>query len=122
MQEGDPFPLGTDARDLIDQLDPSGATTLQRDVEVIDGEAHVVNARPFLLDEARDRRRGVFTFQQLDQRFAGHEAGYARSVAVVELDLFKAQDIPIEWSTVGEGSDGDSDVGNSRSARGCWGH
>lgn len=118
MEEGDSLSLCTNTRDLIYQLDTSGATALERAVKIVHREAHVVNARPFPFDEARDRRRRVFPLEQLDQRFAGHEAGYARAVAVVEIHLFEPEDISIEWSALGEGSNSDPDVGNSRSARG----
>ena len=47
-----------------------------------------MDARPTLGDKFADRRIGRVGFQQLNQRFAGGETGDARTVGVVEWNLF----------------------------------
>ena len=44
MNEGDSFAFGADSRALVNQLDPVRAASIERGVEVVDGETHVMNA------------------------------------------------------------------------------
>lgn len=87
MQERDSLALGPDARFVIDELKSRLAATLERRVQVVDGKANVVNSGSALRDVARDRRAGVIRLQELDEGFAGAEAGYARAICIIERNL-----------------------------------
>jgi hypothetical protein len=47
--------------------------------------------------EAADGRIRVLGLEQLDERFAGSQAGDARTVGVVERRLRQSEDVPVDW-------------------------
>lgn len=118
MQKGDPFSLCSDARLLVDKLDPGGPAPRQHRVQIVDREADVMNTRTPFGHEARDGGIGVIGFQKLYQRLARAEPDYVRAVGIVQRDLGQPQHIPKEGKALGESLDRDSNVGYARSTRG----
>lgn len=55
MQKRDPFLLGADAGGLVDEPNAGRTTTLEGGVEVIDGEAEVMDSGPTLGHKSADR-------------------------------------------------------------------
>ena len=118
MQKRDPFPLRADARLLVDELHPRRPATRQRCIQVVDGEADVMDAGTPPGDKARDGGIGVVGLQQLHQGLPRAEAGYAGAVGVIQRNFGQSQHIPEKRQALGEGFDRDSDVGYARSTRG----
>ena len=54
MQKRDVFAFGAEARFLVDEPDSGGTASFQRTDEVLDDEAHVVNAGSTFGDELAD--------------------------------------------------------------------
>ena len=54
MQEGDALAFGAHARSFVDQRDTRRTAARERRVEVVDGEADVVDTRTSLVEELRD--------------------------------------------------------------------
>jgi len=55
MKEGDPLSLRSDSRDFVHQRHAGVATFREHRVEIVDGQAQVVNAGAAFFNEARDR-------------------------------------------------------------------
>jgi hypothetical protein len=122
MQERDTFPFGTEAGGLVDQPDTGGPAALERTVEVVDGEADVVNARSPLGDELADGLLGIVGLEELDERLAGGEPGDACAIGIVELDFGQAEHVAVEGEDPVERTDGDPHVGDASSTAGCVSH
>ena len=84
MQERDSLSFGAHARFLIDQSDTCTATAIQCSVQVIDGEANVVDAGPAFGDELANWRIGALCLEQLHERVARAEASDTSPVGVVQ--------------------------------------
>jgi hypothetical protein len=87
VKERDPLALSADARLLIYELDSGAAATLHRGLEIVHGEADVVNARPSVRQEFPDWRGGIASLQKLDQRLTRGEADDAGPIGIVEGNL-----------------------------------
>jgi hypothetical protein len=122
MEEGDTFPFRAQAGRLIDEADSSGAAAGEGTVEIVDGEADVMDAGPTFGDELADRRIRMFGFEQLDEGFTGREAGDPGTICIVESDLGHAEQIAVEWKDLVERAHGDPDMGDARGTAGHVGH
>ena len=120
MQKRDPLAFGADTRALVDESDPCVSASVERGVEVIDGEAHVVNSGSALRHVARDGRVGRGRLEELDERLACGESRDAGAVGVIELDGRETEHVAVEWHELVEGTHGDSNVRDARPARGGW--
>src|SRR5437867_10061474 len=98
MKERDAFAFGADARNVIDHLDPFAATPFECSIQVVDGEADVVNAGPAFGDELGDRRVGALRggLEELDQRVTSAKAGDVSSIEVVEQLFGKSKQVAIK--------------------------
>ena len=101
MQEGDAFAFRAPPWLRVDHDDSGGTASLQGIVEVVDGEAKVVNSSAALLDELGDRRSGGGGLEHLDERVTGGVARDARPVGVGERYLGQAEDVVQEWAKGG---------------------
>ncbi len=110
MQECDTLSLGSDPWLLVDELNSGATTTLQGRIEVVDGEANVMNPRSALLQESRDRGFRVSGLQKLHQRLACAEANDVSAVGVIEVDLGQSEHVAKKRQALGEGLDGDPDM------------
>ena len=54
MEERDTFPLGTEPGRFVDQPDSCGPASFERTVQVVDGEADVMDSRASFGDELAD--------------------------------------------------------------------
>ena len=120
MDEGDALSLGADARCLVDETKPSLSAAIEGPIEIIYHETDVVYPRPTLGDEPSDRSVRRVGLEELHERLAGGESGNPRPIGVVQRHVGHIEDVAIEGKQVVQPSDGDTDVGDSRSARG-WG-
>ena len=96
MQERNPFSFRSQTWFGVDQAKSSVAAFLQRAVQVIDGEADVVDSRSTLFQELSDRRVGFIRFEELDERLPCLEAIDPGPVAISQLSLGHSEDIAIE--------------------------
>ena len=120
MEERDAFLFRADSGGFVDEADASGAASLERGVEIFDGEADVVDARAALLDEAPDGRIRRFCFEQLDERFASIKSRDAGAVGIIQRDFRQIENVAVERQDLVEKAYRDSDVGETRSTRGGW--
>jgi hypothetical protein len=82
VQEGDPLSLGANARRLVDQAKPGGTAAIQHGIEVVHGEADVMDAGAAARDELSDGGLGSVRLEQLDEGLAGLEADDRRTVGI----------------------------------------
>ena len=122
MEERDTFPFRAKARSFVDQANAGSAAAVEGTVEVVDGEADVMEARATFGDELADRRVGMFGLEQLDEGVTGREAGDPGTIGVVERDLGETEEIAVEGKDLVECAHGDPDVGDARGAAGRVGH
>ena len=122
MEKRDSFSFRPDPRDVVDELNSRPAAALEGAIQIVDGEADVMQARSSLRHEAADRRIGVRRFQQLHERASGVETRYARAIRVIQLDLVETKDVTKKRQIGSQCLYGNADVGDPDSARGCWGH
>lgn len=120
MEERDTFPFGSDARRLVDETEAGSAAAVQHALEVIHGEADVVNPGAALRDEPADGRLGRIRLEQFDEGFAGREARDACAVGVCERDGREAEDVAAEGKEVVDRPDRESDVRDPRTAGSVW--
>jgi len=113
MEEGDTFPLGSLARRLVDQPKAGDTASLERRVEVVHGEADVVDSWPAFGDELADGRVRVVSFEQLDERVTGSEPGDPGAIGIGELDFGEAEQVAIEGKDLVERANGDPNVGDA---------
>jgi hypothetical protein len=116
MEKRYTFPLRADAGRLVDEPDTRGPAPVQRAVEVVDGEANVVDAWPSLRDKLPDRGVAALGLEQLDERLAGGESHDPRSIRILQRRLGHPEDIAVEGHQLREPSDGNADVCDAGSA------
>lgn len=102
MEEGDALSFRSDPRDLVHQRHAGGTALREHCVEVVHGEAQVVNAGTAFLDEARDRRVGTVGLEQFDKHVAGDESANARTIAVGERFVGESENVPKKRERVGQ--------------------
>src|SRR5258708_317443 len=109
-------------RRLVEEAEAGRLAAGERGVEIVDGEADVMDARTPVGDEPADGCvRGV-GLEELHQRFAGVYGTDFPAVGVVERHLGHAEDVAIEWYDGVEGCDCDADVGKAGWSRSNVGH
>ena len=82
---------------LVDQPDAVRAAALERGVEIVDGEADVMNARARAWRRTcRSASPGDFGLQELDERRTGGQADDLRAVGVVERHVGQPEHVAIE--------------------------
>lgn len=118
MQEGDAFAFGSDAWGLVDEPQSGCSAARKRPVEVVHGEAHVMDAWAPLGYELPDWRVLGLGCEQLYQRFSGSDTRDSGAVGVVERHLGHAEDITVERQQLVEGTHGNPDVGDAGAAAG----
>src|SRR5438067_1413581 len=96
MQERDTFPLCPDARGLVDQTNAGGAAAVEHVIQIVDGEAEVMDARSFSGNELVDGTVGRLAFKELDQGIAGRQARDSGAIRVIEGNVGKAEDVAVE--------------------------
>ncbi len=121
MEKGDSLPLRTHARRLIDKANSLVAAAREGTVEILNGEADVMNSRTAALEKFRDRRVGRARLEKLDQLVTGGKTGNAGPIGVVERMLVESEEISIERQHLVDRAYGDSNVRDARSTtRGGW--
>ena len=118
MKERDSLLLRTDPRGLIDETNAGCATPIESSVEVVHGEANMVNTGATFGDIAANRRVRGFSFEQFNERFASREADNRCTVGVVERDFWQIEDVAIERQDLFEGPHCNSDVRDAGSPTG----
>lgn len=93
MQERDTLAFGAPPRLRIDHDDSGGTASPQGIVEVVDGEAKVMDPGAALLDELGDGRSGGGGLEHLDERVTGGVARDAGAVGIRERDVGKTEDV-----------------------------
>lgn len=96
VQKGDAFPLGANARLLVDQTNTAIAASGQRSVQIVHRKADVMDAGTAAFEESADRRVGRVGLQKLYQGVAGLEAADPGAIAVSQLGLGHSEDIAIK--------------------------
>lgn len=87
MKKGDPFSLGADSRDLVDDSHARLTAFFQHSIQIVDGEADVVDARAALRYESSNRRIVLSRLQKLDKGVSGGYGSDARPVRIGDLSL-----------------------------------
>jgi hypothetical protein len=110
MEKRNPFPLGAHPGRLIDQPDSGGPAARERIVEVVDGEANVMDSWPPRVQKLGDRSARFPRFEKLDERLAGREPDDRRTVGVIERNDGESENVAVEWHGVGERTNSDPDM------------
>ena len=113
MEESDSFSFGAKSWRFVDQPDTGRAAFLECPVEIVHGEANVVNSGPASRDEFCDWSVVAVRLEQLNQRVAGFNSGYSRPVGVADFSALHAEDIGKEGQTRRNRLHGDSDVSDA---------
>src|SRR5215211_3495147 len=113
MEERDTFPFGAEPGCLVDQPEAGGPASAKRTVQVVDGEADVMDAGATFGDELADGGVRISSLEQLDQGVAGREAPDTGSIGVVERDFGKVEQIAVEGEDLVERAHGDPNVGDA---------
>ena len=122
MEERDTFPLGAEPGRLVDEPETCRPASRERTVQVVDGEADVMDAGAAFGDELADGGFGVQGLEQLDEGVAGIETSDASTVGVVERDLGETEQIAVEGKNLVERAHGDSNVGDASGTARDVGH
>jgi len=121
VEKSDSFSLRSHTWCFIDQLDPPRTAAGEGAVQILDGEADVMEAWSATVDESRDRGVGGVRLEQLDERVAGREAGDVSTVRILERMIVEAEEISIERKQLVDRANGDSNVRDARSTTsGRW--
>ena len=118
MQEGDSLAFGAESRRLVDQPQSGCSATRKRPVEVVHGEAHVMDAGATLGYEFPDGRVFRLGFEQFHQRFSGSDTRDSGAISVVERNFGHPEDITVEREQRIEGLHGNPDMGDARASAG----
>lgn len=102
MEKSDPLAFGAHSWRRIDESNARGATALERRVEIVDGEADVMEPRAAFLDKLRNRRIGRFRFEQFNERVASEKSGDVSAVRIFQRRLWEAKDIAVERQALAE--------------------
>lgn len=113
MEKRNPFPLGADPGRLIDQPDSGGPAARERIVEVVDGEANVVDSWPPRVQKLGDRSARFPRLEELDERLASREPDDRRAVGIIERNDGESEDVAVERYGIGESTNGDPDMGDT---------
>ena len=116
VQECNASSIGPGSRDIVNECHTGRTTLREGRVEVVDREAHMVDSRTALLDEARDWGIGMLGFQQFDEGITGCQATDPRAVTVAEGDLWETEHVAKERQGIAQGSNGEAEVGDAGGA------
>ena len=122
MEERNTFPLGTEPGRLVDEANAGGTAARERTVEIVDGEADVMDSGAAFGDELADGSVRPLGLEQLDEGVTRSESGDPRAVGVVEGDVGEIEQIAVEGKDLVERTHGDADVSDARGAAGDVGH
>ena len=95
MQEGDALTFGSDTGCLVDQPQSGCSAARKRPVQVVHGEAHVMDAGAALGYELPDWRVFRLGFEQLYQRFSSSDTRDGGAVGVVQRNFGHPEDITV---------------------------
>jgi hypothetical protein len=87
VDEGDTFAFGADAGGFVDQANSERSAAGEGGVEVIDGEADMVESWTAFLEEPTDGAIGVAGFEELDEGIAGGDGTDCGAIGIVEWNL-----------------------------------
>src|SRR5688500_19489278 len=113
---GDSVSFGSNLRLFIDENDPGGTTPIESRVEVVHGEAEVVNPRSTARDEPSDRGVGGFRLEQLDERVAGLVARDPSTIGVGELRDRHLEEVVEQRTKAVEVMDRDAAMSDARAS------
>src|SRR5690606_3736863 len=114
VQEGNALSFRTHARHFVDQANSPSPATAHGGLQIIHRKADVVDPRPPALHETADRRLRTLGLQQLYQRLARFQPGYASAVGVIQLHLGQSQNVAVEREDLLEVPDRNSHVSDTR--------
>ena len=107
----------------IDRQDAGGATSGEGGIEVVDGEAEMMDAGAAFLDELGDGRAVHRRFKQFDQGVTGGVAGDSCAIGIGEWGVGQAEQVMQQRPECVVGPDGEADVGDrgpAASRCGSW--
>jgi len=113
MEERDTFPLGAEPGRFVDQPEAGGPASRECTVQVVDGEADVMDARATFGDELADGGVRISSLQELDQSVPGRQAPDAGTIGVIKRDFGEIEQIAVEGEDLVERAHGDSNVGDA---------
>lgn len=96
MQERDPLSFSSETRLLVDQSNSGSTAPLERRIQVVDGEANVMNSGSALCHEFPNRRFVGLGLEEFDQGFACRQSGDSSPIGIVERHLRHGEDVSIE--------------------------
>lgn len=96
MQERNRLTFCTNTRLFVNETHSGGAAAGQDDLEIIDGEAYVVNTLAPLGDELSDWRIRLLRLQELHQGVTGRQARDPGAIGVVQRHDGQAEHVPVE--------------------------
>ena len=113
MKEGDSLSFGANARRLVDKADAGGATSVEHRIEIVNGEADVVNTGATLGDKLANRTIRRLGLEEFNERLSSNEPGNASAVRVIERRFAKAEHIAIKGKNLVERPHGNADMGDA---------
>ena len=117
MQEGYSFAFRTQPGCLVDEPNAGRTAARKRTVEVVHGEADVVNSGAAPGHELPDGRVIRLGLEQFHQRLSGGKASNGCPVGVVQRYLGHAEHVTVQGQQRIQCRDGNADVRDSGSAR-----
>ena len=122
MEERDTFPFGAEAGCVVDETNAGRSATCQRAVEIVDGEADVMNTGSTFGDELANWGIGGVGLEELHERLAGLHSCNTGAVGVIERHFGHSENVAIEWKDLVERLYRDAYVGDAGRAIGNVGH
>lgn len=122
VEESNALSFGPKARDLVDEDDVGGPTTIECGIEIVDGETQVMDTGSAFVEELRNRGVGAVWLEQFDKRIAGGITGNACTIRIAERHVGQSEDIVQERAQRVERRDGETNVCNAGAAAGLGGH
>ena len=118
MQEGDPLSFCPDPRHFVNQPHSCLPAFLENSIDIVDGEADVMDAGPAARDKFSDRRAISIRFEKFDERPACIHGRDTRSVGILHRKLREAKYLPEKRKSRRDRFHGDSNVGDTGALRG----
>lgn len=118
MEKSDSLSLGAQARCFVDEPNAGGATFIESCVDVVNGEAHVMNSCAPSGDEFANWGDLVIGLEKLDERVARGHRRDTRAVRIFYRKLGQSENLPEKRKTRRDGLHGDSNVRDAGALRG----